>query len=526
MKKQAILVLTLVLCAGCALAQTLPDLGRYNVKVVGQNLENYLVGHLNHSNADAQTVSELQAKTDNIVRAFRTMDADIYAMVELEQADTALIYLTNAMNRAAGSEVYAYVQDNISDCWQNSTGYGSIMAGFIYKKATIETVGRPQAMASDGTYGPRMQAQVFKHTASGEMFVLSMNHFKAMSGESNVQKRLENAQSLISNLSQMTATDPDVLIMGDLNCVTSEAAIQYLIGQGYTELTEYFDRNAWSYYYGGNELIDHALGNISMSMQVSGAGVYHVNHTGNSSYHYSDHDAVMVGLNLGGTGNVDPGDLTPDDPVIPDNPNDPDTPQGNDCFNQLYDFTTAGIGPFMAVSLRDDYTVWAMNRSSKYGIQVDATRANSDQDDWLISPELDLEGLTAATISLNHCVYKGSADNRYMKLLATAQYTGDPETTVWTEIPIQQFGTGSTYRESEQAVPQELLTRGFRFALHYSTYGDQWEIKQAEVKGYCDDHSALEQVETQPAAEKVLIDGQIYILRDGAVYSLTGNRIR
>lgn len=300
MKRSFSIIALLGLCLLCSRAQTLPDLGNCNVKIVGQNLENYLVGHLNHSNADATSRSELESKTSNIVRAFRAMDADIYAMVELEKADTALIYLTNALNSAAGGNIYAYVQDNIIDCNQNSTDYGSIMAGFIYKRSTMQTVGQARAMAQDNTYGPRMQAQVFQHIASGEMFVLSVNHFKASGGESNIQKRLDNAETLVSNLPRMTATDPDVLIMGDLNCQTSEPAIQYLIDRGYTEITELYEPTAWSYYYGGNELIDHALANSSMADQVTGAGVYHVNHTGNKRYHFSDHDAVMVGLRLEG----------------------------------------------------------------------------------------------------------------------------------------------------------------------------------------------------------------------------------
>jgi len=268
------------------------------VRIVGQNLENYLVGHRNHSNAEASTVAELESKTGKIVNAFRSMDADIYAMAELEKADTALVYLTQAMNAAAGGDVYAYVQDNIVDCNSNSYSYGAIMVGFIYKKATIDTVGRPQAMADDDTYGPRMQAQVFKHKGSNEMFVLSMNHFKASSGSSNVAKRLANAQTLVSNLSRLTTIDPDVLVMGDLNCETGESAIQYLIGQGFAELTEFFDSTAYSYVYQGSyELIDHALGNACLSGQVTSVGVCHIN-TGNSQ-RFSDHDAVMVELNLG-----------------------------------------------------------------------------------------------------------------------------------------------------------------------------------------------------------------------------------
>ena len=46
-------------------------------------------------------------------------------------------------------------------------------------------------------------------------------------------------------------------------------------------------------------ILDHAMANSTMADQVTGAYAYHINTSGYSSYKYSDHDAVLVGLRLG-----------------------------------------------------------------------------------------------------------------------------------------------------------------------------------------------------------------------------------
>ena len=94
--------------------------------------------------------------------------------------------------------------------------------------------------------------------------------------------------------------DDDILIMGDLNAYTEETPIQNLIKAGYEEQLVRFDPNAYTYnYYGEKGILDHAMANSTMADQVTGAYAYHINTSGYSSYKYSDHDAVLVGLRLG-----------------------------------------------------------------------------------------------------------------------------------------------------------------------------------------------------------------------------------
>src|SRR5690606_23068163 len=62
-----------------------------------------------------------------------------------------------------------------------------------------------------------------------------------------------------------------------------------------------------------------------------------------------------------------------------------------------------------------------------------------ENEDWLISPEMDLTGLTDAQLTFSHT--RGSASvlnvglsQGWYKVFATSNYTGNPATTQWIEV--------------------------------------------------------------------------------------------
>lgn len=283
-----------------ALPVPLPDLGKdARVIVVAQNMHNYFL-NVNNSFSEDKTEGNLKTRTSHIVNAFKEADADIFALCEVEACDDVMKHLTEAMNEACGDGTYAYVADSKV----NDRGDGKTKAGFLYKKATIKPIGTIQANSGTtyGIYFNRMRWITFEEVATGERFVVSMNHFKAKTAsDEGSEQRMKNARGLVGTLSTMTAQDPDVLVVGDLNCTISEEPMQYLVNTGHLEeqILRY-EPNAWSYStYSGNSLIDHALANATMAGQVTGAGVCHINHGVASIYTYSDHDMVLVGLNPG-----------------------------------------------------------------------------------------------------------------------------------------------------------------------------------------------------------------------------------
>nr|MDJ0760963.1 endonuclease/exonuclease/phosphatase [Woeseiaceae bacterium] len=113
--------------------------------------------------------------------------------------------------------------------------------------------------------------------------------------------------------------DGDVLIVGDVNAYTMEDPLTALADAGYVNLTATL-QNAESYSFvfrGESGALDHALANESLAAQVTGALDWHVNadeprlvdynlegdrdpawFDGDSPYRSSDHDPLIIGLQL------------------------------------------------------------------------------------------------------------------------------------------------------------------------------------------------------------------------------------
>ena len=114
--------------------------------------------------------------------------------------------------------------------------------------------------------------------------------------------------------------DPDFLIIGDLNSYNKEDPIDALVAGGYTDLLhQYLGDGAYTYVFDGQlGYLDHALAGAALLDQVTGTGVWHINADEPdlldydmtykaaaqdalyepNAYRSSDHDAIVVGLDL------------------------------------------------------------------------------------------------------------------------------------------------------------------------------------------------------------------------------------
>lgn len=302
--KKSSLLLSILWVSSCLWAWTspvtIPNVGDARIHIVGQNAENYLM-NLEASNSSCYTQEEFETKTNNMANVFLALEADIVAMCEVEENDEILGILAAEMNRLFGQDVYTFVTDGFY-VHAPAEDYQQIKAGFIYRKDKIETVGESSSPYCTFPYKARLRIQAFKEKSTGEVFTLSMNHFKAKSGsgDQGESTRLENVEYLLGALEDIYY-DPDILIMGDLNAYTDEAPIEALVNAGFEEQLVRFDPNAYTYIYKKKKgILDHALANEPMTEQVTGAYAYHINtYNYSGPYHYSDHDAVLVGLNLG-----------------------------------------------------------------------------------------------------------------------------------------------------------------------------------------------------------------------------------
>lgn len=496
---------------------SVPNVGNGRLVVCGQNARNYFVVNYEADRSDARTPSALETKTRKMVNALRDIDADIYVFNELEVNDSVLGYLSVAMNKDAGKQVYTYVKDGLS---ADAT---YIKSGYMYRIDKVKPVGSNTTTSTQMYYNNTMRLQAFEELGTGERFVLSMNHFKAKdnTADAGESKREKNASDLVNALSRVSI-DPDILIMGDLNCTISESPLSYLLNAGYEEQIVKYNSSAYSHIYSGTKsLIDHVFANSTMAEQITGAGVYNVNTTGSSSVKYSDHDPYLVAFNLG------VGFIVPPDP------------QPGDCnITFAQDFKT-GLGDFTEMKVKG---VVSWLPDSKYGVKINGYQKSGEMDNWLVSPAFDLSDAESATLTFRHNLYFDNSDGlyeQYQTLWYTNSYTdGDtPDEAMWTQIQIPNWAIKS-YTNNTLTIPAEYLKANFRFAFRYTapngTIANYWEIDNAGLTSVCKSQTdAIENVRTEICisdaatrvftlmgqeltAEKDHLPAGIYILLNGS----------
>ena len=295
----------------------------------------------------ADSEQELDQQTQKLVTAFAAIDADIVGLVEIENngygPDSAIATLASAINARLGADVYDFVipQDDNGSALA-SLGTDAIAVGFLFKPSSVEVVGTP-ATLNTGAFDQTLDngrsrqplAVSFKDLAKDAQFTAVINHFKSKrpgnlpAGDLNNDqgdgqgafnlRRTEAANDLAAWLatSPTGIDDPDVLVLGDLNAYAEEDPILAFDSQGYVDLIQQFNGDTgYSFTFDGQAgSLDHALANSEMAEQVSGVNEWHINIDEPPLFDYntefkpdgyffadafrsSDHDPVVVGLNL------------------------------------------------------------------------------------------------------------------------------------------------------------------------------------------------------------------------------------
>ena len=288
----------------------------------------------NRSNCrGADNMAEFVRQRDKIVSSLVAVNADVVGLMEIQNNDDiAAGYLVEQLNGVMGANTYAVVPKPAA------TGTDAIRVAMIYKPGAVSLVGGALSDGDDINNRPPM-AQTFK-AANGGKFSLVVNHLKSKggcgSGAGNTDSgdgqgcwnltRVQQAARLRDYfLPQVVAAanDADVLIVGDMNAYGMEDPIRLLNTAGYVNEIERFVRPTgipYSYVFGAESgYLDHALASSSLSPQVAGVTEWHNNAdepdaidyniesgTGQDPYQAgpyraSDHDPVVVSLNLAGT---------------------------------------------------------------------------------------------------------------------------------------------------------------------------------------------------------------------------------
>lgn len=515
MKHQPLLLFLMVAFAVTAQASTkntlpvsLPDIGDANVVVLGQNMRNYFAHYAESRRSDCADLECFTSKTSKIVDVFTYVNADIFALCELEANEAPLQILTDSLNGRTTDRPYAYITDNISD-----NEYTFIKSGFIYRKDKVKPIGANNAGTSQTYYKYTMRYQMFEDLTTGGRFTLSMNHFKAKNTTEEDQgnaKRVTNATDLQNTLSSITS-DPDILILGDLNCEMGEEPLQLLVDAGYEEQLLLYNPSAFSHCYGGGQLIDHVFANSTMATQITGAAVYHIctkcgeGAAYNADYRYSDHDPYLVGLKL----NAESGEDT-------------------ECKTINYSETFySSLGGFTSINVSGTND-WYCDTNYHYA-KMNGT-ASDNNEDWLISPAFDLSKHKTATLTFDHTANKGNTANKteMQTLWLSNDYeSGMPSTATWTQITIPTYpaGTNWTFVNSGNInIPAEFMTKNMHFAFKYvaatKAEGACWEIKNVVLNATC----VSTAIENATNTENIVFgrDGRIYGADDMRIYTILG----
>ncbi len=283
----------------------------------------------------ANDAAERTRQRDKILAALAELDADVVGLMEMENSlgVEPAADLVNGLNERLGAGTYAYVDTGV-------VGTDAIRVGMLYKPGTVIPVGNFDILSSaddlrfDDTKSRPMLTQTFDEIASRERFTVSVNHLKSKGsacagdpdtgdGQANCnQTRTRAAQAIVDHLATdpTNSSDPDHLIIGDLNSYDHEDPIDALVAGGFTDMVKQFGGEyAYSYVFDGQAgYLDHALASSSLTEQVTGAREWHINADEPSildydtsfkpdavdaiyapdPYRASDHDAVLVGLHL------------------------------------------------------------------------------------------------------------------------------------------------------------------------------------------------------------------------------------
>jgi hypothetical protein len=300
--------------------------------------------------ADADQPLEFTRQRDKLLAAIAGLDADIIGLNELENTTGVEPLgdptngLVAGLNAMLGAGTYAYIDTGV-------IGTDAIRVGLIYKPGKVLPLGAFQIL--DSSDDPRfldtknrpVLAQTFLELETGARFTVAVNHLKSKGsdcndvgdpdlgdGQGNCNlTRKAAAQALVDWLATdpTGSGDPDFLIMGDLNSYALEDPIDAIkagpddmpwTGDDYTNLiAQYQGLYAYSYVFDGQlGYLDHALASSSLAGQVTGAADWHINADEPdlidydtsfklpaqdalyepNAYRSSDHDPVVVGLNL------------------------------------------------------------------------------------------------------------------------------------------------------------------------------------------------------------------------------------
>ncbi|MBJ6979193.1 ExeM/NucH family extracellular endonuclease [Luteimonas sp. MC1895] len=276
----------------------------------------------------ARTPGEYAAQLARLVATLSSLDADIVALLELENdghgAESSLAQLVAALDPQG-------LRWRLVDAGRGP-GDNPIRVGMIYRADRVAPVGRPATLEA-GPFGPLSRAplaQAFR-AGRGPAFVVVANHFKSKGCRDAAGADLDqgdgqacfNATRRASGqaLRDWLAGDPTgsgsdlVAVLGDLNAYAQEDPVRGFIAAGWRDALATADAGQpYTYVYDAQAgRLDHVLLSPALGDRLQDAAIWHSNadeasnvvdpaanagEQASSPWRASDHDPAVVGLRL------------------------------------------------------------------------------------------------------------------------------------------------------------------------------------------------------------------------------------
>lgn len=278
-----------------------PELPEGDLSVVAFNVLNYFNGDGQGGDfptpRGAETPEEFERQRAKTIATMIELDADIYALMEMENDGfgefSALADLTRGLNSATEGSPYSFVSADA-----DKVGGDAITQAIIYRNDRVTPKGEAQwteeGPFSWGSRPPLLQN--FSVNSSGKEIAVVANHFKSKgscpSERNNPnanqndgqacwnQLRVETAEALVAWLASnpKELSHSNYIVLGDFNAYKMEDPLAALAGAGFPNLANYFDTDGYSYVFRGEQgSLDHVLVHDSIWDAVQGMAHWLIN---------------------------------------------------------------------------------------------------------------------------------------------------------------------------------------------------------------------------------------------------------
>jgi hypothetical protein len=317
------------------------------VRVAAFNVLNYdnspLIGVKPDRGANTET--EFNRQHTKIVSAIKTIDADVYGLMEIANNGYGEKSAVNYLTKALGADWKYVIPPNM-----DKLGTDVIAVAIIYNSKRVKPVGNP-VVYDDLTQKNRVtMAQSFQAVTGGKTFTVVPNHLKSKGSCPDDKTSPEANQgdgqgcwnptrvTAVQKLIQWIATNPtkaekpNYLLVGDMNSYAKEDPILAFekanykillndekVGQGKAAYSYVFGVASDATGNGGAGNLDHAIADANLYPMVKRTFAWHINADEPTALDYneeykteeqiasfyapdafrsSDHDPVIVDLDL------------------------------------------------------------------------------------------------------------------------------------------------------------------------------------------------------------------------------------